>query len=196
VIQVAHAIKTLKDAEEAVKFGCSLLEVDISQNIINGTFVIQHSGIKGKFGIGKNIDDLLSSKFRNKLVLDLKHAKYSLNYQKKINNLFKEDKIKNAKITGIDLKIISEIARENNAEVYYGFLNDKSIKLFFNNLPYLYKPSGFSIKSELINQDLIKKLKAKFPKARIWAWTVNDQAETKRLEKLKVDGIITDLWKG
>jgi len=195
VIKIAHAVKTLTDAKKAIESSFDLLETDISQNILSGKFVIQHNGITGKLGIGQNLDNLLNSKFRNKLVLDLKHAKYSLNYQRKLNNLLKEEKVKNVKITGLDLKIISEIAKENNGEVYYGFLNNKSINLFFNSLTQIYEPSGFSIKAELVNKDLVQKLKSKFPKAQIWAWTVNYQTEIKRLQKLKVDGIITDLWR-
>lgn len=195
MIKIAHAVKTLVDAKKAIGTNYDLLETDISQNIVSGKFVIQHNGITGKLGIGQNLDDLLKSEFKNKLVLDLKHAKYSLNYQRKINKLLKEEKIKNLKITGIDLRIISQIAKENNAEIYYGFLNNKSIKSFFNNLPYLYKPSGFSIKAELINKNLVQNLKSKFPKSKIWAWTVNGTEETKRLTNLKVDGIITDNWK-
>lgn len=195
MIKIAHAVKTLVDAKKAIESNYDLLETDISQNIVSGKFVIQHNGITGKLGIGQNLDNLLKSEFKNKLVLDLKHAKYSLNYQRKICRLLKEKKIKNLKITGIDLRIISEIARENNAEVYYGFLNKKSISNFEKLAPLLYKPSGFSIKSELINKNLVQSLKSQFPKAQVWAWTVNNQAEIKRLQKLKIDGIISDNWK-
>lgn len=195
MIKIAHAVKNLAEAKKAVDFGCDLLEVDISQNIVSGKFVIQHNGITGKLGIGQNFNDLLKSEFKNKLVLDLKHAKYSLNYQRKLNNLLKKEETKSPKITGLDFKIISKIAKVNNAEAYYGFLNKKSISYFEKLASLLYKPAGFSIKSELIDGNLIKNLKSKFPKAQIWAWTVNDQIQTKRLEKLKVNGIITDNWK-
>jgi len=195
MIFIAHAIKTLKEAKKATAFGCSLLEVDVSQNILNGKFLVQHHGLKGKLGIGSSLSDILKSPFANRLVLDLKHAKYSLNYLGKFNKFIKWEKVGNLKITGIDLKIISGIARKNNAEVYYGFLNKKSTLSFQKNASMLYKPSGFSIRKNLIDQKLIRSLKSNYPKSEIWAWTVNDKEEIGRLKNLGVDGIITDLWK-
>lgn len=191
---IAHAVKNLQDAQNADMSGCNLLEIDVSQNIITSNFVIQHNGIKGKFGIGKNLNNILNSRYNSKLILDLKHAKYSLNYQRKICKLLKKEKVKNLRITGIDLKIISQIGRVNNAKVYYGFLNKKSLQTFQKLTSKLYEPYRFSIKSKMIDEKLVQKLKSQNPNTEIWAWTVNDMAETKRLMKMEIDGIITDNW--
>lgn len=192
---IAHSIETLNDAKKAVDYKCNLLEFDVSQNIFSGKFVIQHSGLKGKLGIGQNLDELLNSQYVNRLVFDLKHAKYSLNYSNKFNKFLTKKKIKDLKLTGIDLKIISEIAKQNHAEVFYGFLNSKSINTFWQQSSILYKPAGFSIKSNLINEKLIDKLKSKYPKAQIWAWTVDSKDEVEKLKKLKIDGIVTNNWR-
>lgn len=193
MIYVAHNINTPNEAEIATKSDCNLLEVDISQNIFTSNFVIQHDGLKGKLGIGYKLDDLINSDYKENLILDLKLAKYSINYERKIDELLKRLRIKNLRLTALDLEISSRIAEQNNAEIYYGILNEKSLKKAFRLASALYNPN-FSIKHKLIDKNLIKTLKTKFPQCKIIAWTVNDMAETKRLMKMEIDGIITDNW--
>ncbi len=52
-----------------------------------------------------------------------------------------------------------------------------------------------TVNKDLMDKDLIPHLKSDYPTSEIWAWTVNDLKEMQRLEKLKVNGIITDNWK-
>ncbi len=193
--KIAHAVQNLDEAQKAIDYGCDLLEIDISQNMFTGNFLIQHDAIKGKFGIGKNLLEILNSQFKEKLVLDLKAVKYSPDFGRKFANLVGSAKIKNLILTSIDLKASSKIAQETNAEIYYGFINNKSINYFWKISSLLYKPAGFSVKSSLIDKDLIRRLKSTHPKSQIWAWTVNDGDEIKRLEKIGIDAVITDNWR-
>ena len=192
---IAHAVKNPLEAKKAIQFGCDFLEIDLSQNIFTGKFVLQHDALKGIMGIGKNPSSLLGTQLKEKLVIDLKAVKYSPSFSRKFSELIKPLKIKNLRLTSIDLRASSKIAQENNAEIYYGFLNKRSVDYFWQISKSLYKPAGFSIRKDLICEDLVKNLKTHYPKSEIWVWTVDDKNEMEKLEHLGVEAVVTDNWK-
>lgn len=192
---IAHATNTPQLATKALGDKIDFLEVDVSQRIIFSKFTTQHHGVLGKFGIGSKLELLFDNKFRNKLFLDLKHAKFSHNFITKLSNLLKESKIKNARICGFDWQVISVICKKNKLLPFYSIYMEKDLKKIKKLMAFIEKPAGFSIYYKIINKKVINYLKETFgKKVEIWAWTVNDKRSSKKLTKLGVDGIITDNW--
>ncbi len=192
---IAHAVQNQNEAKKALLFGCDLLEVDLSQNIFTGNFTVQHDAIKGKLGIGKNPFDLLKEIDGQKLLLDLKAAKYSFNFKREFEHLIDMTKIKGFKLTGLDFKVVSKIAQEFKSESYHGILNKRSMITFEKLYSDLNKPANVSIRLNLVNSNLIKFIKRKYKGIKIIVWTVNNKEEIDSLEKIGVDGVLTDIWR-
>lgn len=195
MIKIAHAVQTQKDAKIAKEKGYKFLEVDVAKRIVFTKFTIQHGAIPDKLGFGPKLETLLSSKYRSMLLLDIKLANYSLRFTSRICKLLALSKIKSLRVSGTDWHIVSNICQNNNLFAFYTLKNKKDLSKFKKISLNLKKPAGFSAKAGLINKELIRILKSDYPKSEIWAWTVNDPEEVKRLADLKVDGIITDLWR-
>ncbi len=191
---VAHKIINIDQAENAVAAGIDFLEVDVAKRIIFSKFTTQHNAIAGKLGLGKPIEPLLSNGFTKKLYLDIKQASYSLTFVDRFCELLKRYNIKNIRICGRDWQIISKICLKNNLLPFYTIDRKEDLKELITLLPKLFKPAGFSVRHSLINKYLIDYLKSIYPKSEIWAWTVNNSSEAKRLIVLGVDGIISDEW--
>jgi glycerophosphoryl diester phosphodiesterase len=191
---IAHAIKNLEEAKDALKSSADLLEVDVAKRIIFSKFTTQHHGIKGKFGIGENLEPLLSVVPQDKLLLDIKHAASSLTFTEKLSELLTSHNIKNARICGLDWEIISKVCEKTGCLAFYTIKEVKDIKKLEKILPKLASPAGFSIRHNLIDEELIRNLRSDHTTSELFAWTVNNQSEIKRLEKLGIDGIITDEW--
>lgn len=192
---IAHAANSPQLINSALASEIDFLEIDVSQRIIFSKFTTQHHGILGKFGIGHKLEQFLNSKIKNKLFLDLKHAKISHNFTQKLSNLLKDAKIKNARICGFDWQIISVLSKKNKLLPFYSIYMEKDIEKIKKLLAYIEKPAGFSVYYKIINKKVINYLKETFGKnIEIWAWTVNDKRVAKRLTALGVNGVITDKW--
>ncbi len=191
---IAHGIKNPQEARQALRASVDFLEVDASKRLILTKFTTQHHGIKGKLGIGESLEPILSAISPNKLFLDIKHANSSLTFTKKFSDLLIDHHIKNARICGLDWQIISEVCQKTGCLPFYTLAKEEDFKKLKKKLAKLIYPRGFPIRHSLIDKSLIVYLKSIYPRSGIWVWTVNDIEESKRLEKLGVDGIITDQW--
>jgi glycerophosphoryl diester phosphodiesterase len=191
---IAHGIKNLEETRSALKSGADFVEVDVAKRIIFSKFTTQHHGIKGKFGIGENLESILSAIPSNKLLLDIKHAASSLTFTRKLSDLLIAHNIKNARICGLDWQIISAVCEKTGCLPYYTIREIRDIGELEIILPKLTKPAGFSIRHDLIDKELVRHLRSDYPTSELFAWTVNDLTEAKRLKELKVNGIITDEW--
>lgn len=195
MILIAHGVKNKNDAKFALKKGYNYLEIDVAKRIIFTKFTIMHGAIPGKLGFGPTLETLLTSKYKSKLFLDIKHASYSFRFTSRIVKLLELNKSQGIKICGPDWKVISNICRQTHAYPFYTLKDKNSFKKINQILPHIYKPSGFSINYKLIDEFLVRSLKSDYPNAQIWAWIVNHNDEVQRLQKLKIDGIITDNWR-
>jgi len=148
----------------------------------------------GIFGIGPILETLLTAEVRSRAFLDLKPVSYRNSFTKKFVNLLLKVGAKDAKVCGHDWQMLSNLSAQINAKPYYTIKNLEGFKKIKRVIKELKKPRGFSIKHNLIDKSLIRNLKSDFPTSELWAWTVNDLKEAKRLAELKVDGIITDEW--
>ena len=189
---IAHKIENIPQAKKALAAGANFVEIDVAKRIIFTKFTTQHHGIKGKFGIGENLESILSAVPPYKLLLDIKHANLSFTFVKKLSGLLTVNNIKNARICGRDWQVISQVCQKTGCLPFYTFAKVKDFEKLKRKLPSLEKPAGFSIRYTLIDQDFIRNLKSLFPTSEIWSWTVNEAKEMKRFQKLGVDGIITD----
>jgi len=187
---IAHSIGNLKEARKALKIGVDFLEIDVSKRILLPKFVIQHSVIKGIFGVGPILASLLIPNVRDKLFLDLKRASFSLSFASKFAHLLSNFKIKGVRICGTNWLIISRLCKGNNLLPFYTLRNKKSIEKIRKILPSLKKPAGFSVHYKLITKEFLEEFKN--DQVEIWSWTVNDLETAKQLIKLGVDGIISD----
>lgn len=149
--------------------------------------------LRSKLGLGQLLKTIFVKNTKNKLFLDIKLA--NKQFATKFNNFVKNIEKEKIKICGMNWKTISEICQESKLEAYYTIRNAKSWEKFKKTLPFLEKPRGFSIHHSFIDESLIFEIKEIAKNIQIWAWTVNSKSEFARLEKLKVDGIITDKWK-
>lgn len=192
---IAHAITNPADAQKALNAGVDFVEVDVSKRIIFLKFTTRHHGILGKFGIGQRLEPMLASDFKNKLVLDIKHARFSRNFAKKLIKLLKDFNVQHVPICGPEWEIVSEISNQYQLLPFYSLQEKGDWQKLKNLLPNLKKPKGLSIQYALINKSFLEKIRNVEQKLEVWAWTVNDLKEVKRLSKLKVDGIITDKWR-
>lgn len=189
---IAHGIKNLKEAKSALAAGVDFLEIDVSKRIFFNKFTAQHNGILGIFGIGPILETLFTTEIRSRAFLDLKSVSYRNSFTHKLAELLIKLGVKNARICGHDWKMISKICLANSAHPFYTLKNKRSLEKFRRQLQFLKKPAGFSVHYKLIDKKFMKEFRKK--SMQIWAWTVNDLKEAKRLAELKVDGIITDEW--
>ncbi len=198
---IAHKIENIPQAKKALAAGANFVEIDVAKRIIFTKFTTQHHGIKGKFGIGENLESILSAVPPYKLLLDIKHANLSFTFVKKLSGLLTVNNIKNARICGRDWQIISQICQKTTCLPFYTISTAGDVRKLKILLSKLASPAGFSVRRNLVDEELIRDLKSlprgktdNFPTSKLWAWTVNEIKEAKRLQKLGVDGIITDEW--
>lgn len=191
---IAHAIKNRKEAQRSLRIGIDFIEVDVSKRIFSSKFVIQHNGVWGKLGIGPNLASILTDKIKSRLFLDIKHANISRNFARKLSEFLKTTGIENIKICGLNWQAVSEISKACRLSPYYTLTNRKSLEKFKKMRSKLQKPTGFSVRHNLIDKDFIEEIKKLPGGKQIWAWTVNDIKTAKKLLEKEIDGIITDNW--
>ena len=189
---IAHGIRNKFEAKKAFKAGVDFIEIDVSKKLFFGKFTAQHNGLLGILGIGPILENLLTAEIRSRTFFDLKPISYRNSFTHKLTLLLLKFGVKDAKICGHDWQMLSDLSDDINAKPYYTLKNSESIKKFKRMFTYLKKPVGLSVNHKLIDKKFMKEFKKK--SVQIWAWTVNDLAELKRLKKLGVDGIITDNW--
>lgn len=187
---IAHSVTNLQIAQKAIKKGVDFLEIDVSKRVLSSKFIIQHNSLKGIFGVGPILETLLTAELKTRAFLDLKAINRSESFTYKLSQLLEKLKVENVKVCGHRWQMISKLSKKNNLLPYYTLKNKKSIEKFKKMLPQLKKATGFSVKHDLIDEDFMKEFKKK--SVEIWAWTVNDANTAKKLEKLGVNGLITD----
>lgn len=192
---IAHGIKSIEEAQKALKAGVDFLEIDVADRFFPPKLHIQHDGIKGKFGIGQDINQFLDPKLKNYLFLDIKHAKYSLGFIKRFIKFVKDKKLKMARVCGSEWGVLWAIHKHSGPQPFYTLNGKNSLKKFKQEYrKLLYRTVGVSVRYTLITKEYIRELRKLAKNIQIWAWTVNDPSEFRRLAKLGVDGIITDEW--
>jgi len=191
---IAHGIKSLPEAKKAIRAGVDFLEIDVSKRFFFNKFCAQHNSLMGIFGIGQVLETLLTAEVRSRAFLDLKPVSYRNSFTHKFAELLLKIGAKNAKVCGHDWQMLSNLSDDINTKPYYTIKNLAGLKKLKKIIKELKKPRGFSIKHNLIDKSLIRRLKSEYPTSELWAWTVNEIKEVKRLKKLGVDGIITDEW--
>lgn len=189
---IAHGITDPKVAKYAIAKGVDFLEIDVAKKLLFNKFTAQHNGILGILGLGPILETLLIKEVRTRAFLDLKPISYRESFVYKLSELLAKLGIDNVRICGHNWKILSTLRGKINAKPYYTIKDEFGAEKFQKMLPNLSQPIGFSVKYNLINEKFIKRFKKK--STEIWAWTVNDITESKRLINLGVDGIITDNW--
>ena len=191
---IAHGINNIKDAKKALRSGVDFIEIDVSKRIFFNKFTTQHNGLMGILGFGPMLETLLTAEIRSRAFFDLKPVSYRSSFTHKLAELLLKVGVKDAKICGHDWQMLSNLSHKVNAKPYYTIKNIEGLEKLKKMLPHLKKPVGLSVKHNLINKKFMNLVKKLPIKQKIWAWTVNDTEEIKRLEKLNVDGIITDNW--
>ncbi len=189
---IAHKIRNVKEAKTALAAGADYIEVDVSKSFFFSRFTTQHDTIKGKLGIGHKITPLFSKDFAKKLFLDIKHAKLSRSYAQKLSLIFKSKNLKGFKISGNEWDIVHTLSKISNSSPYFTLGSIKDLLNIKNLIKKFKKPYKVSVRYTLIDKNFMKICKEN--RIEVWAWTVNDIKEAKRLKKLGVDGIITDEW--
>jgi len=183
-----------KLAQKALKAGVDFVEIDVSKRLIFNKFTAQHNGLMGIVGWGRMLETILTAEVKTRAFLDLKPISYRATFAARFIELLLKLGIKNAKICGHNWEMISQLAQKNNAKPYYTIKDDDGLQKFKRAMSRLAKPAGLSVKHNLIDKKFMEFV-GNLPAGRqVWAWTVNDLVEVKRLADLKVDGIITDKW--
>lgn len=179
----------------AISAGVDFVEIDVSKRLLFNKFCAQHNTLMGIFGFGRILETLLTAEVRSRVFLDLKPVSLRNSFTHKFIELLAKTDVKNARVCGHDWQMLSKLSERVNTRPYYTIKNSNGFKKLKTMIKELKKPHGFSVKHNLISRPLIQRLKSDYPLSEIWAWTVNNIEESKRLEKLGVDGIITDEWR-
>lgn len=189
---IAHGITDPKTAKYAISKGVDFVEIDVSKQLLSGKFTVQHNGVLGILGLGPILETLLTKEVRTRAFLDLKPISYRESFTLKLAELLVKLSVKEVKICGHNWTMLSLLEKRINAKPYYTIKDIEGAEKFKEMLPNLSRPVGFSVRHELITEKFLKEFKKK--STEVWAWTVNDLEETKRLLYLGVDGVITDNW--
>ena len=189
---IAHGITDPKIAKYAIAKGVDFVEIDVSKQILVNKFTAQHNSFMGVLGLGPILETLLTKEIRTRAFLDLKPISYRESFTLKLADLLAKLSVKEVRVCGHNWTMLSLLEKRISAKPYYTIRDEEGAQRFKRALPNLSKPVGFSVKANLINEKFMKDFKNK--STEIWAWTVNDINESKRLLNLNVDGIITDNW--
>lgn len=189
---IAHGISDPKIAKYAIARGVDYVEIDVSKRFLFNKFTAQHNGLYGILGLGPLLETLLTKEIRARAFLDLKPLSPRNSFTLKLADLLVKLSVKEVKICGHNWTMLSLLEKRINAKPYFTISDSQSIEKLKKNLPDLSKPIGFSVRQNLITKKFMKDFKKK--STEVWAWTVNDIEESKRLIHLGVDGIITDNW--
>ncbi len=189
---IAHGIQDPKIAKYAISKGVDYLEIDVSKRFLFNKFTAQHNGLLGILGLGPLLESMLTREIRTRAFLDLKPLSPRNSFTLKLADLLVRLSVKEVKICGHNWTMLSLLSKKIAAKPYYTIKNEEGAQAFKKLLPTFSKPVNFSVKHSLINKKFMKDFKKKSNE--IWAWTVNDIEDTKRLMNLEVDGIITDNW--
>lgn len=191
---IAHGITDPKIARYAISKGVDFVEIDVSKRILSNRFTAQHNSFMGILGLGPILETLLTKEIRARAFLDLKPISYRESFTIKLAELLVKLSVKEVKICGHNWTMLSLLTKRIEAKPYYTIKNQKSLQKFKQVMSKLTKPVGLSVKHDLIDKKLMEFVRNLPAGRQVWAWTVNDIAETKRLIELGVDGIITDNW--
>lgn len=191
---IAHGIKSLPEAKKAIRAGVDFVEIDVSKRFFGNYFTAQHNSLMGILGLGPVLETLLTAEVRSRAFLDLKPVSWRNSFTHKFAQLLIKIGAKDTKICGHDWQMLSNLSRDINAKPYYTISNIQGFKKLKTMVKKLKKPRGFSVKHNLIDKNFMAWIRTLPAKSSVWAWTVNDIKEMKRLAKLEVDGIITDEW--
>lgn len=189
---IAHGITDPKIAKFAISSGVDFVEIDVSKQILSGKFTAQHNGLMGILGLGPILETLLTKEIRTRAFLDLKPISYRESFTLKLADLLIKLSVKEVRVCGHNWTMLSLLEKKIKAKPYYTIKDEEGAERFKKQISTLSQPVGFSVKHNLITKKFIRDFKNK--STEIWAWTVNDVEETKRLLYLGVDGIITDNW--
>ncbi|OGD84905.1 hypothetical protein A2696_04125 [Candidatus Curtissbacteria bacterium RIFCSPHIGHO2_01_FULL_41_13] len=191
---IAHGIKNLLEAKKAIHAGVDFLEIDVSKRFFFNKFTAQHNGILGIAGIGTMLEKILTAEVKTRAFLDLKPVSYRNSFTHKFTELLIKLSVKNAKVCGHNWQMLSNLSNDINAKPYYTIKNIEGLRRLKKIIKELKKPRGFSVRHDLIDEKFMAWIRTLSAGRQVWAWTVNDLKEAKRLTKLGVDGIITDNW--
>lgn len=185
---IAHGVANSREASRAFESGASLAEIDVSLGF-PARFVIQHQGILGKIGIGQPLESFLAQN-RNRLLLDIKHPRFSLGFAQKLSGILSSLGIKDVSVCGRNWSTVSQVCQANDLPAYYTLENHQSIEAFRKANPRLKPAKGVSVEHSLIDAKFMQEFQQN-RSLRVLAWKVNNREVAKRLEDLKVDALIT-----
>ncbi|MFC0211961.1 glycerophosphodiester phosphodiesterase [Paenibacillus chartarius] len=128
------------------------------------------------------------AKGRIKLNIELKQNGHQKQLAEKVVHLIEANQFANeCVVTSMDLGLVNT-AKSLNSKLQAGWIIDAKQQI--NDSIYDMKFEILSVKSTLIDQDMMNKAKQKGK--RVMAWTVNDDATAERMLALGIDGIITN----
>ena len=191
---IAHGVNDPKVAKYAISRGVDFLEIDVSKRFFFNKFTAQHNGLFGLAGLGPILETLLTTEIRTRAFLDLKPISYRASFAARLAELLLKLGVKDVRVCGHNWKMLSLLSTKVNAKPYYTIRDQAGLEKFKRDMSQLAEPVGLSVKHDLIDKKFMKFVRNLPAGRQVWAWTVNDMAETKRLMKMEIDGIITDNW--
>lgn len=185
---IAHAANSYKMVRQVLKWA-DLAEVDVAQNIFNGQFLLQHQGILGKFGIGNLIRPILATKLEDKILYDLKHPQWSVNFADKFVELIINRGLEKIIIVSDHWPTLVHLSRKYQFRTFYYLAKEEDKQKFIKLLPKINFPEGVVLKGTMIDKRWLKKMERY--RLKVIANGIKSQEEKERLQAFGIYGLIT-----
>ncbi len=188
---IAHGANTREKALGAISKGLSP-EIDVTKGFLDKKIIIQHNGILGAIGIGQKLEefsDILTLADNSPIpIIDLQHP-HGKDFVPRLSSCIGNKRVI---ICGTEHQIVSDLcSMEPDSRLpLYSIGKPKHLEEYFQRQEGLMPPLGFSVRHNLINPELLKKLRnGNSTGARIYAWTVNSLQRAEELAEMGIDGI-------
>ena len=186
---IAHAANSYKKIRATLKWA-DLVEVDVAQNIFSGNFLLQHQAVLGKFGIGSPIRPILAAKLQDKILYDLKHPQWSLNFVDKFAELIINRSLEKIIIVSDHWPTLGYLSQKYQFKAFYYLAKEEDKQKFIKLLPKISFPEGIVLASAMIDKRWLKKMQRY--KLKVIVNGGENEEEVNRLAVLGIYALITN----
>lgn len=188
---IAHGVKSSTEALE-IDGQLFFREIDVTQGLSGKQIIIQHNGILGAIGRGQKLQEFLAvlNNDNSIPIIDIQHPR-GKDFVPRLSSCIGDRPVI---ICGTKHRVVSSLCaiRPKTRRPFYSIGQRKDFEKYQREQERLINPAGFSVKSELIDEELLEKLKKTSSDALVLAFKVNNPEEALILAEMGVNGFFTD----